>query len=570
MRARVPLLAGLLVLTKESLLMTNGLIARRLHLHPTIQKSTKHQRLFARRYRYMEDAEEPEQSPKMERLTIVNADRPTETLPSRPPPQTLPSKAKIVVLGASGKIGRLVVRQLLESSIDATIVAYCRDYDKACRVLYDDIIAIKAANNKKGPTLQIVQGELVTEDMFSGESFQSNGSMAPNATSALEDEDSDDYPLEQAILGATTVISCVGSVRPTNLWKDILQRPLLRLLRKDVSSWCTDERHPYYIHYCSTRKALLLAEREQMRRVTLANLTCMDTVGQEETNDSRQKNRPLRFIRISDLCVAQKPWQLVPLITNSCQSMVFRYQEMTEQLLEDSQFIETIILRPGDLVDDERDATATAVQVGINGWVPGPSRINREDVAALAVSAALFDESSTKKRGDLINKKVGGVGSMQNPDVRPFHYTLACRWVGEELQPFPPQGKKSDGHVNAQYGMNAVLKSLTKRHHALQRKTVNNTLSEDGHGLSKHRRLKPFGVFATVATYTLLYMTTRALVRSFITPLFTHLPWIKPLLGLPALISSTSRRFVIGLWNRINIWWIWNVLRRSSRQYINF
>jgi hypothetical protein len=50
--------------------------------------------------------------------------------------------------------------------------------------------------------------------------------------------------LRGAISGCTAVISCVGSVRPTNAWTDFIVRPMVRLLRKDVSGWCPDPRHP--------------------------------------------------------------------------------------------------------------------------------------------------------------------------------------------------------------------------------------------------------------------------------------------------------------------------------------
>ena len=79
---------------------------------------------------------------------------PTETMAALPEPDVVPSKPKIVVLGATGKIGRLVVRQLLETAGEATIVALVRDYDKACRVLYDDLMYV---NKKKKNTCQILE-----------------------------------------------------------------------------------------------------------------------------------------------------------------------------------------------------------------------------------------------------------------------------------------------------------------------------------------------------------------------------------------------------------------------------
>jgi hypothetical protein len=95
-------------------------------------------RLPARRFRPPHQADEEynnnnngdDKSRQQQRRT----DRPTLTQTETLGPRVVPSKPKIVVLGASGKIGRLVVRQLLESSSsleDAPIVvAFVRDYDK--------------------------------------------------------------------------------------------------------------------------------------------------------------------------------------------------------------------------------------------------------------------------------------------------------------------------------------------------------------------------------------------------------------------------------------------------------
>lgn len=149
----------------------------------------------------------------------------------------------------------------------------------------------------------------------------------------------------------------MGATRPTNVWTDLLARPFWRLLRPDVSRWCTDPTHPYYVHYATTRKVLGYAEREQLRRDVAHAATLESDIDQEkrevakETADTIPK---IRFIRISDLCVGYRPWRLVPLVTNAFQSVVFRYYEMAENLLAHCGALETIVLRPGDLIDEER------------------------------------------------------------------------------------------------------------------------------------------------------------------------------------------------------------------------
>ncbi len=68
-------------------------------------------------------------------------ERPTQTDTQLPETEREPTKPKILVLGATGLIGRRVVQQLLsQEHLEATVVAFVRDYDKACRVLYDDLV----------------------------------------------------------------------------------------------------------------------------------------------------------------------------------------------------------------------------------------------------------------------------------------------------------------------------------------------------------------------------------------------------------------------------------------------
>jgi hypothetical protein len=309
----------------------------------------------------------------IQREKSTSIDRPTKTAFAELGPKVTPSKPKIVVLGASGKIGRLVVKELLErqhSDADYTVVALVRNYDKAIRVLYGDELLVVPRNNK-GPKLQIVECELVPPEELPGwdstqgaatleeerlwkdtaqsaAAFRGDDSIAPYDNRELLPDINE--ALEDAIQDCTTIISCVGAVRRTNLWTDLLARPLWRLLQPNVSTWCRDGRHPYYVHYASTRKAVGYAEREQLKREAAAA-----ALAEEENMDLSTVHVPkIRFVRISDLVVGQSPWDLIPLIVNAFHSMVFRYQEMAEQLLQQSTLLETVIIRPGDLVDDER------------------------------------------------------------------------------------------------------------------------------------------------------------------------------------------------------------------------
>jgi hypothetical protein len=248
--------------------------------------------------------------------------------------------------------------------LDATIVAFVRDYDKACRVLYDDVLVAAKSKRHRGPNLQIVVGDLVPNEELPHyqdedeelwmQTAQSAAKFYNTQVSDYDNRQENSIPdvneaLKDAIRGCTAIISCVGSVRPTNVWTDFVARPFLRLFRHDVSSWCRDKSHPYYTHFCSTRKAVSFAEREQLRREAIA-----EALVEEGMEDAAEQIPRIRIVRISDLCVTQKPWAFIPVLTNAFHSMVFRYQDMTERLLEESSLLDSVILRPGDLVDDER------------------------------------------------------------------------------------------------------------------------------------------------------------------------------------------------------------------------
>ncbi|KAL3903962.1 MAG: hypothetical protein SGILL_010248, partial [Bacillariaceae sp.] len=469
------------------------------------------------------------------------ADRPTETMFDSWGPRSIPAKPKIVVLGATGKIGRLVVKQLMQmKGVDMTIVAFVRDYDKAIKVLYDDVLVVGKGgdnNNKRGPKLQIVEGDLVPPEELPGyaiEDSEDEQIWKDTAVSASKwyGNDVKDYnnvemlpdineALEEAIKDATTIISCVGNVRPTNLWTDVLSRPFVRLLKADVSDWCQDGNHPYYIHYASTRKALGIAEREQLRREAAATAMA-EAEGLDLEKDIFVPK--IRFIRISDLNVGHNPWDIVPLMTNIVHSVVFRYQEMAEKILEESTLVETVVLRPGDLADEERDANTTAVQVSSSGRVPTPARIGREDVAALAVASATF---ITQNRTDENGKEVSS--------NEPFHYNFACRWVGQEMDPYPAQGRKRDGHEDEGVAFRRSLRAVHRNERANdQRRMRRATNGNDNHSKrlsssssrdlvtsmakklakrrQRHRRAKPHGAVTAIAIYMFMALTFKTMI----------------------------------------------------------
>jgi hypothetical protein len=497
------------------------------------------------------DGEQEQQRQKRPRPTI---DRPTETLFDALGPRSIPAKPKIVVLGATGRIGRNVIRQLMEmKSVDMEIVAFVRNYDKAVRVLYDDQVVISGGGGggninskkgKRGPQLQIVKGDLVPPEELPGfvqDNTEEERQWKATANSAAKfyDNKMQDYDnrellpdvnesLEDAIRDCTTIISCVGSVRRTHLWHDVMARPFVRLLKADVSSWCNDGRHPFYVNYASTRKAMGYAEREQVRREAAAA-----TVAESEGLDPNEIYVPrIRFIRISDLCVGYHPWNIVPVVANAVHSLIFRYQEMAERLLEESSLVETVVLRPGDLVDEERDVNTTSVQVSSSGQVQSPALIGREDVATLAVAAATF---ATQNRTD-------SKGASRTSE--PFHYTFGCRWVGQTLDSYPPQGHKLDGHPDSAVAFRRSLKTLfrSEREQERRRERAENRPSSSTDMIvrmaqqvdkrrQKRRRPKPYGIFVALP----VYMSLAVFANMTLIPLLQYVPggreWILPCLN---------------------------------------
>jgi len=571
--------------------------------------------------------------------TVLSNDRPTETVTEVPEPPVFPEKPKIVVLGASGRIGRHVIRQLLERNVDATIVAFCRDYDKACRVLYDDVLVLSSRRKtRRGPKLQIVQGDLVPPEELPASYYYSKRRYGDDAG---EDEEESDWlrraesaakfygtsvgeydnrndagddgheALEQAIRGCTTIISCVGSVRPTNIWTDLLARPLLRILRRDVSAWCADKRHPYYVNYVSTRKALAFAEREQLRREAAvaaerrAEEEASGRTGSPQQCTSSKSTGTsiprIRFVRISDLCVSQHPWDFVPLVTNALHSMVFRYQDMTEQLLESSDVVDTVVLRPGDLVEEERDVQTTHLQVSADGKVPAPAIVGREDVAALAVAAALFDSSvSTGKDRAAVGRSLPeesadeqqqqeegeGEGPVVEQQRPAFHYTLAVRWAGEDLGPYPPQGTVSDGLPDAHLCMQSALRQIRKREKLEQQRRQREVIPKKTQQRqryyspdsilkfaraipsTKRKRLKPYGVCVAIPVYLLLATMGRSLIRLALSYLPSDVVRLVPTKHVGQALAAVGA--FLGTRSNLLLQEILRLLGRGSQKYITF
>jgi hypothetical protein len=576
-------------------------------------------------------------------VTDVEIDRPTvtEAIPSVGE-STDGRRPKIVVFGASGKIGRRVLGGLLSSGEDIDVVAYVRDRERLVNAMYDDVDIVignlvnggkrggekgNMGNDSVGPRLRIVVGDAVSRrDVCRTKNIEGRNAGGEDSSTLLrrwwstltrrrradhddgnaidrdvgcEDafddrDDDDDDALSDAITGASVLISCLGTNRATNFWTDYLRVPLLRTLRgKEVGRWCKDPKHPYYVNYLSTKRILEGAEKEQRRRDAIleferekemlegrlkrgrdrARGMKEDDDGEEEEgfedeiasvlrkkrnhvvradrrrrrDDHHRANNArdavalpmdgelpsptdrVKFIRISHLMVGRSPFRIRHCLTNALWSQVSRYEVMGEMLMEESALVDTIVLRPGDVTDEERNRNNTSLQLCIDGTVPSPSLIGRDDVADLAIVAALT-RTSSRRRAIRAASDLGSIISddAEAPPNRPaHHWTWAMRWTGQHL--IPPQGLRPDGFADAA----TCFVGAVKEQAALDRKRRSREkYLESYHGgrevmrlIRWRRRIKPFirGMAVSIPVYLIMGMFSWYLFGQTFVDLFSRL-----------------------------------------------
>jgi uncharacterized protein YbjT (DUF2867 family) len=280
----------------------------------------------------------------------------------------------VVVVGATGKVGRLVVEQLLAQGM--AVRAVVRNATKATQVFAALPHTNGTTTNTKNPLL-----ELVTADLCRHEE---------SAT-----------VLDEAVAGATAIISVMGVVRVSK-WTDWWPWRIF----SSQADWA-DRSHPYYGNYLGQTYLIGLAEKHKVGR----------------------------FVRLTGLGLAYSPFHPFAILFNTLLSFNNRWGLLTEQALYASK-IPTVVLRPGGLAADARNASTTNLQVDVSGKLPFPGRVGRADVAALAVAS---------------------ITELADVDGIPSKFVLACRWCGEGVQP-RPQGVKEDGYATAVECLQAVAR----------------------------------------------------------------------------------------------------------------
>ena len=163
-------------------------------------------------------------------------------------------------------------------------------------------------------------------------------------------------------------------------------------------------------------------------------------------------------------------------------------------------------------------------------------------MAALAVSAALFPSRNDTQLLD--------GSSITSSGSAPFHYTLGVRWVGDDMDPYPSQGRLSDGLEDASKCMKRAINQMerSKKQQQQRRKMLvdkqknmakpgslsfpgtqqrqlSDTVLRMANQMTRTTRqasrgLKPYGICVAVPVYLFLSLVFKAVCR----PILPYVP----------------------------------------------
>jgi NAD(P)-dependent dehydrogenase (short-subunit alcohol dehydrogenase family) len=145
-----------------------------------------------------------------------------------------------LVVGATGKVGRLVVRELLAQGV--SVHALVRNATKAAAVL-------------PRPSA------LAAADAADAAESASPGTRDSGRLTLFVGDVNDEVSLRAAMQGCGAVVSVAGTFRlsqPGDFWP-------WRFFGNDCMEWCTDLRHPYFVNFVGTQRLVKLAEELQAR-----------------------------------------------------------------------------------------------------------------------------------------------------------------------------------------------------------------------------------------------------------------------------------------------------------------
>ena len=244
-------------------------------------------------------------------------------------------KRPILIVGATGKVGRIVVQKLLDQNIPTR--AFVRNATKANELFMDPTSSEKS---KRNLNLEIIVGDVT-----------------------------DLTKMEEAVKGCQAAISVSGTLRFSKLL-DFLP---WRLFTFDVSNWCNDMSHPYYTNYVAQLNLAKLATKHQLSS-GVVRLTGLST-------------------GLSPFSLVSILFSSLLSMTSR-----YHYAAERDMYLECfSSNIPFIVIRPGGLSDEPRDSKAISLQIDSSGILPPPARVGRADIADLAIAAV--SRSHLKKTG---------------------------------------------------------------------------------------------------------------------------------------------------------------------------
>ena len=190
---------------------------------------------------------------------------------------------------------------------------------------------------------------------------------------------------------------------------------------------------------------------------------------------------------------------------------------------------------------EPQNINTTWLQLSIDGTVPAPSLVGRDDVAELAVTAAQTrtsrnelnvrnstgEDGEEPEVGDRVVAALEGRTTDDDDDYfdddgdddtndpltirrgskEAHHYTWVVRWTGQHVG----QGLRPDGLRTAASCFAAAIRDETKRAHSLRRGERNLRLYYGGQvllglraWLSRQRRSKPYALGVAVTVYLTL------------------------------------------------------------------
>lgn len=452
------------------------------------------------------------------------------------PAASIPSRPKVVVFGATTSVGRQIVRTLMGSRLDVDVVAFVSDYDSWLKLeekegedsfVYADVVQ----RREMGASLTVLEGNLIDPQNVQ------------NTTEAnLEISEYNSQQLYQAISGSTALISCLQPSRSTNFYTDYLRVPFLRILNFNVSSWCSDVGHPYFV-YLANERILEAAKLEQRRREAVIEFERerMKLEDQFDKHKSREDKKydssiaidlkrkrqrlgkpdiyskselfqdlvrsnetiPLKtaltdrikFVRISDVNIGRSPWRIGNILTNVFGSTTMRYEDMHERSLKRSELVDTLVLRIGEIVREERNTNNTSLQLSTEGVVPNPSVVGIEDVSELAAVASLtkfnvhdsWHSNSTK------------IDDNNSPILPSKHFTWAIRWAGQHFD--PPQGLRPDGLSSAALCFVKAVQTEMTRTRNIQVETKGKLLVRLQKWVKLPWTIKPYALTSVMTVY---------------------------------------------------------------------